>query len=395
MISPSENRQNLSSSFACLSRWGGATRRPVITRMVICAIAAAASVAMAQAGLNSDDPAPSVGLLNSRALALNPTNSKLYAVDAAAGTISIADGRTHVTSIVKVGAHPVAVAVNPSTNRAYVANNGSASISVVDGSTDAVVATLAVGRTPYVVAVNSVTNRIYVSNTFNNLITIIDGATNATRTVKAGSADAILVDANKNKIYLLNYESSTFTVLDGTTDAILHRAAGKMHLWGFAQDAAMDEIYVGRVENADVAALRDSSDAPIAIPTGKIPSAIAINPRTNRIYVANYEDASVTVVDGGKHLAIATIPVGEHPQAVAVDPDANLIYVANTHDNSVTVLDGATNRSITTLSAGHSPYALAVDSKNDLLYVSDLGDRSLTQIDVHALREHAALRQQP
>jgi YVTN family beta-propeller protein len=101
------------------------------------------------------------------------------------------------------------------------------------------------------------------------------------------------------------------------------------------------------------------------------------------------------VIDGEKHVAIATIPVGEHPQAVAVDPDADLIYVANMHSDSVTVVDGATNRVVSTLGAGHSPYALVVDSKDKVVYASDLDARSLTQIDVHPLREHAALQKMP
>ncbi|MGA2871248.1 MAG: hypothetical protein ABSF34_19060, partial [Verrucomicrobiota bacterium] len=46
---------------------------------------------------------------------------------------------------------------------------------------------------------------------------------------------------------------------------------------------------------------------------------VAINPRTNAIYVANYADGTVTVFDAETGRSVATIPVGVHPQAVAVD----------------------------------------------------------------------------
>ena len=46
-----------------------------------------------------------------------------------------------------------------------------------------------------------------------------------------------------------------------------------------------------------------------------------------------------------------TVSVGTIPQAVAVNPVTNKIYVANGGSNSVTVIDGATG-STTTINAG-------------------------------------------
>ncbi|HEX8249594.1 MAG TPA: hypothetical protein VF599_15560, partial [Pyrinomonadaceae bacterium] len=55
--------------------------------------------------------------------------------------------------------------------------------------------------------------------------------------------------------------------------------------------------------------------------------------------------------------SIATIPVGMNPLAVAVNPLTNKIYVANRQSNDVTVIDGA-NNSTTTIAAGVDPVAL-------------------------------------
>jgi len=51
-----------------------------------------------------------------------------------------------------------------------------------------------------------------------------------------------------------------------------------------------------------------------------------------------------------------TIPVGTGDHAVAVNPVTNKIYVANGGSNNVTVIDGATNTP-TTVSAGAYPIA--------------------------------------
>ena len=93
-----------------------------------------------------------------------------------------------------MGDDPLAIAVNSVTNRVYVLNTTSGTVSVLDGKTDAVVATVNVGKWPYVLAANPAENKVYVSNIFSNVITIIDGVTNTTKTVSAGSADAIAID---------------------------------------------------------------------------------------------------------------------------------------------------------------------------------------------------------
>ena len=48
------------------------------------------------------------------------------------------------------------------------------------------------------------------------------------------------------------------------------------------------------------------------------------------------------------------MPAGTIPDAVAVNPVTNKIYVANYSSDNVTVIDGATN-STTTVAAGNTP----------------------------------------
>src|ERR1700712_3213871 len=139
MTSASNVRYACSSSIGCRRRSLGASWRKFFTAALLCGMLVSAGLSLAESPVSGQNEIPSVGLLSARALALNPTNGKLYAVDSVAGTVSIVSGATHETSTVKVGARPVAIAVDAVTNRVYVANNGSASVSVLDGSTDAVV----------------------------------------------------------------------------------------------------------------------------------------------------------------------------------------------------------------------------------------------------------------
>src|SRR6266481_9903228 len=72
-----------------------------------------------------------------------------------------------------------------------------------------------------------------------------------------------------------------------------------------------------------------SQTAVATIPAGTNPLAAAVNPVTNKIYVANQGSNYVTVIDGAKNtITHITVAVGATPVAVAVNPVTNQIYVA-------------------------------------------------------------------
>ena len=64
------------------------------------------------------------------------------------------------------------------------------------------------------------------------------------------------------------------------------------------------------------------------VAVGTFPCAVAVNPNTNQIYVANFGSNNVTVIDGATNNT-TTVAVGTDPSAVAVNPNTNQIYVAN------------------------------------------------------------------
>jgi len=288
-------------------------------------------------------------------------------VDDAHGAVAVFDREKTVTSV-KVGKNPVALAINETTNRIYVANNGDGSVSVIDGATDVVVATVNVGALPYVLAVNPVTNKVFVSNTFSNAITLIDGATNAMSTIKAGSADSIVIDTKRDRAYLIGWEGTSLTVLDSKAATVGKVQMDGMHLWGMAVDEAAGKIYVTRAGKAELAIVDEASGTVTNMATGATPCTVALNPATNLSYVGKHEDHAVTVIDGAQAKILATVKVGEKPQGIVIDAKANRIYVANVHGDSISVIDGARNAVVKTLHVRHNPYALAVNDRTAQLY---------------------------
>lgn len=125
-----------------------------------------------------------------------------------------------------------------------------------------------------------------------------------------------------------------------------------------------------------------SADALLVnVPTGNNPGSVAVNPVTNKIYVLNSLDGTMTVIDGASNLATATVAVGLRPNGMAVNTVTNKIYVSNTDRDIVTVIDGDTNDVTSTINVGDGPSAIAVNEITNKIYVLNWIGNSVTVID--------------
>ena len=149
-----------------------------------------------------------------------------------------------------------------------------------------------------------------------------------------------------------------------------------------AVNPVTNKIYVANVGSDNVTVIDGTNNTPTNITVGGAPRAIAVNPATNRIYVANNAsgDNTVTVINGIDN-STTPVAVGMRPISVAVNPVTNKIYTANNAGNDVTVIDGANNTIAATVAAGTSPTAVAVNPVTNKIYVVNFGSTDVTVID--------------
>jgi YVTN family beta-propeller protein len=168
-------------------------------------------------------------------------------------------------------------------------------------------------------------------------------------------------------------------LVDEATGAITKVSVGP-HVWGMVFDQPSGTLFLTQTARAEIVALDEKTHAVRTLPVGRIPCALAINPVTRRLYVVNYGDETLSVLDLQTMTTIATLPVGGHPQGLAVDSKSNRIYVANVQGNSVTVIDGARNAVIGVRNAGSHPYAVAVDQSSGHAYAANYGAPWMTPL---------------
>src|SRR5262249_54751556 len=120
------------------------------------------------------------------------------------------------------------------------------------------------------------------------------------------------------------------------------------------------------------------------IKVGSHPSALALNPLSDELYVADTDSDTITVIDTAQKKVVRTFSdrpfngasIGASPNGLAVSPDGRTLYVANAGDNDVAVFTLTPGASAETraglIPTGWYPSAVAIDLSGKDLFVVNM-----------------------
>jgi DNA-binding beta-propeller fold protein YncE len=148
---------------------------------------------------------------------------------------------------------------------------------------------------------------------------------------------------------------------------------------GVAANPVTGDIYVANVLSGNISVLLKNSVV-ATIPVNTLPGVVALNSKTNRVYAAgcNFQTGAgslVDVIDGATNKVIASIPLNHScsigTQGIAVNSRTNRVYVSDYDDSQEIVIDGATNKIVTRIDlAGHLPLGVAINPANNQVWVA-------------------------
>ena len=156
-------------------------------------------------------------------------------------------------------------------------------------------------------------------------------------------------------------------------------------LYNFVFTAEQDKFrsYLPLFENImDSIVMREKGSINIknksGLPLNGSPVDLAINPATNKLYVANPEARQIQVIDGHTDRVIENITVGAYPNALALNQFTNRIYATSPETDMIYVIDGITNNITSKIQAGPLIGDVAVDTNEfggfgSLVFVSNTG----------------------
>ncbi|MFI1205431.1 beta-propeller fold lactonase family protein [Streptomyces sp. NPDC020883] len=259
------------------------------------------------------------------------------------------------------GGNPRAVAVSTDGTRAYVVNHDGGTLSVVDltAPEHPVLRTGFVGNGPCAVVAGLVDDQVCVAAWADGAVVVFDKeGQQQGPPLPVGSGPCALVAApggGARRVCVIDETDATVSVVDMNRAGApfiaappvsvpvpgLTRAAAVAPGGRFAYVASRGEGTAhGQVTVLDLDA--DGAQSGDPVPVGAEPRALALSPAGDRLCVANYGSASVSVAtvdtDSGRVGTPRTVPAGPHPVAVAFAPDDGVIHVVGQTSGVLTAI---------------------------------------------------------
>ena len=178
----------------------------------------------------------------------------------------------------------------------------------------------------------------------------------------------IAISPDGNTLFVANNLGDSLGIVEDLWGARkLTRIDLPAHVYPYAVALVQDKTYVSCWNDNSVAVVRQGkSVARVAV--GRHPTAMLLNSQQTRLYVANSNDDSVSVIDTTTDKEIErinvrlseSVPPGNSPEGLALHGDE--LYIANAHSNSVAVVELKEPRSAVRgfIPTGQYPSALAV-----------------------------------
>ncbi|NHN28212.1 YncE family protein [Paenibacillus agricola] len=281
-------------------------------------------------------------------MVVNPRTNRIYLTNFRDGTVSVINGRTNrVITTIKVGERCDNIAVNTRTNLIYTAtislSSNNAYVAVLNGNTNKVQKRIKFPGRPSQITINELTNRIYVTNTVKDTVSVIDGSNNTIlTTVKVGRNPVTTpaLNTKTNRLYIANNLSRFCSVLDLRTNTVRNIQLGRLQS-DIILNPVMNRLYVTSAQvsvKGRLFVINGNTNRVIKTLTIPTFTSVLINPNTNHLFISEFPEtgtAPLSVYNGSSLKRIASLRTSKRSGNLALNPRTNRIYVGGENNISV------------------------------------------------------------
>ncbi|WP_237488225.1 YncE family protein [Hufsiella ginkgonis] len=116
---------------------------------------------------------------------------------------------------------------------------------------------------------------------------------------------------------------------------------------------------------------------------------IVVTPDGERLYTANIQSNSVSVIEVANPAKNSIVPVEPKPEGIDISPDGKLVWVGHNDDGSISEIETAGNKVTGTFKIGKMPIRVKFAPNQQFALAVDNAGEELIMIDI---RTHAVLR---
>ncbi len=312
------------------------------------------------------------------AVALDEGTQHAFIVNNLSNTVSVLDLTTAtLMRTVPVGLSPNAVTVDTRRRRAIVTNqmltpsSTAGSISILDTESGRLLRTIKIAGSPIAVACDEAVGRSFVVLASGAIVVIETSSGVRLATVQVGHAPATMVlDSRQHRLFLTDRKGVVRVLSTRTTRMLMSIRAGQSP-FALATDERTGHIFIGDRGTAPTRVFMVDGHTgrllrTVGLAPGLDPLQIVVDVRTRRVFVMNggsinRPTGTIVTIDADTGRFVNSTPVGGNPSDIVVESDTQRVYVANADSNSVSVLDAHNGQQAHVAPVMNDPVLLAVD----------------------------------
>jgi len=279
------------------------------------------------------------------AVAVDADRGWVYVVNYYGDSVAVIKDTEVVTVLETAGREPRDVAVEPNSGWAYVVSPYRKSpphgekpvvegnVTVINGAD--IVGTIPLGRAPANhVVVDPVNSLVYVGCVGGEVV-VIEGMKEIARFEVGLSIQTMDVNPHTGDVYVTGGDQRLYRFREGKLLDEVKLMEGNGSIRNMRVHPATGDVFLVKwAKPSEIIVVRGSKVIG-RIPAGRGAMKMAIDPVTGNVYVANFNDDTVTVIHGTE--MIATLDVGWYPYGIGVNPANGWVYISNTNDDTITV----------------------------------------------------------
>ena len=224
----------------------------------------------------------------------------------------------------------------------------------------------------------------FITNQESNMLDIIDLTQKKNiRQIKVGEKPAgIAIDKINKIVFVSNPESNNISKinLEKNTHDFFFAGNSPMSLY-YAHSSKL--LYVTNWYENKISVINTLNNKLIkTIDVGKSPAGIFVAEHLKRIFVANKDDNTVSVIDTDKFKILKNIHVGKSPYGVFSSLKTEYIFITNVQSDSVTLINKKTLKVEKEIKVGKWPYQIVYNKRKKNIYVTNQRDNSISIIDL-------------
>jgi YVTN family beta-propeller protein len=308
-------------------------------------------------------------------LAAQTPSPALLVLEKADSMLAIVDPTSlQVVARVPAGPDPHEVAVSPDGRRAYISNYGGPysvlhTISVVDLVARKALPPIDLGPLHGAHGLAFAGGKLYFTAEVNKVIGRYDPETESTDWVLGTGQDRthmIFISANLRRIVTSNVASATMSIID--------------------------QVDVPVPRNAPPNAAPQRTWSVTVIPAGRGSEGFDVSPDGRKIWVANAQDQTLTIIDALAKKPVQTLPIAlRGANRLKFTPDGKMVFVSGAGDGKVLVIDAAARKLIKTLQPGTGAEGILMEPDGGRAFVALSPNNKVAVVDLRTLEVAAEI----